>query len=160
MELKTMQVHVPEGCNVIFGHSHFIKTVEDLYETLIESGSALHFGIAFCEASGDRLIRSDGNDQELVKHAEQEALKIAAGHSFIVFLRNGFPVSVLNRIKNVSEVCRIYAATANPLELVYVDTEGGRAILGVVDGSSSIGIESPQDKEKRKEFLRKIGYKK
>lgn len=159
MELKSLKVEIPEGCNVILGHSHFIKTIEDLYETLIESGTSLKFGIGFCEASGDLLVRSDGNDEELVKHAEKQALDIGAGHSFIIFIKNGFPINVLNRIKNLSEVCRIFTATANPLEVVYLQGNKGRAILGVIDGHSPKDIETSEDKVKRKEFLRKIGYK-
>ncbi|MFH1394196.1 MAG: adenosine-specific kinase [Candidatus Micrarchaeota archaeon] len=159
MELKSLAVEIPEGCNVIVGHTHFIKSVEDLYEALVESGTALKFGIAFCEASGEMLVRSDGNDEALVRHAEKEALKIGAGHSFIIFLRGGFPINVLNRVKNVSEVCRIFTATANPLEVIYVDAQSGRAILGVVDGGVPKAVETAEDKAKRKEFLRKIGYK-
>ena len=157
--MKTVELAIPEGCNAIIGHSHFIKTVEDLYETLAESGTALRFGIAFCEASGERLVRSDGNDEGLIEHAEKEAMKIGAGHTFVIFLKDGYPVSVLNRIKNVSEVCSVYTATSNPVEIVYVDTAHGRAIIGVADGMRPLGIEKKEDKEKRKEFLRKIGYK-
>jgi adenosine/AMP kinase len=157
--MKTVELAIPEGCNAIIGHSHFIKTVEDLYETLAESGTALRFGIAFCEASGERLVRSDGNDEGLIGHAEKEAMKIGAGHTFVIFLKDGYPVSVLNRIKNVSEVCSVYTATSNPVEIVYVDTVHGRAIIGVADGMRPLGIEKKEDKEKRKEFLRKIGYK-
>ncbi|HID72950.1 TPA: adenosine monophosphate-protein transferase [Candidatus Micrarchaeota archaeon] len=159
MELKSLKVEIPEGCNVILGHTHFIKSVEDLYEALIESGTALKFGIGFCEASGDMLVRSDGNDEELVKHAEREALKVGAGHSFIIFLKGGFPINVLNRVKNVSEVCRVFTATANPLEVIYVDTESGRAILGVSDGGVPKEVETADHKAARKDFLRKIGYK-
>lgn len=159
MELKSLKVDIPEGTNVILGHTHFIKSVEDLYEALIESGTSLKFGIGFCEASQDRLVRSDGNDEELVKHAENEAMKIAAGHTFIIFVKDGYPINILNRIKNVSEVCRIYTATANPLEVIYTETESGRAILGVVDGETPVGIEDESKKKERREFLRKIGYK-
>jgi adenosine/AMP kinase len=159
MEMGSARLAVPEGCNVIIGHSHFIKTVEDLYETLVESGSALRFGIAFCEASGERLVRSDGNDAELVGHAERDALAIGAGHMFVIFIRNGYPVNVLNRIKGVSEVCSVYAATANQVEVVYVDTAGGRAIIGVADGMGPLGIEKEKDREKRRGLLRTIGYK-
>jgi len=159
MELKSLKVDIPEGTNVILGHTHFIKSVEDLYEALIESGTSLKFGIGFCEASQDRLVRSDGNDEELVKHAENEAMKIAAGHTFIIFVKDGYPINILNRIKNVSEVCRIYTATANPLEVIYTETENGRAILGVVDGERPVGIEDESKKKERREFLRKIGYK-
>lgn len=159
VEIKLVEVKIPEGCNVILGQSHFIKTVEDLYETIVESGMGIKFGIAFCESSGKRLIRSDGNNAELVKHAEKEAMKIGAGHTFIVFIKNGFPVNVLNRIKNVSEVCSIYAATANPLKVVIAETEEGRGILGVIDGGKPAGIEKEEDKKERKELLRKLGYK-
>lgn len=159
MEMKTLKVDLPEGCNVIIGHTHFIKSVEDLYETLFESGTAIKFGIAFCEASGPRLVRGDGNDERLIKAAEDAAMKIAAGHTFVIFLSDSYPINVLNRIKDVSEVCRIYTATANPVEIVYVDTEGGRAVLGVADGEKPLGVEGPDDKKKRKEFLRNLGYK-
>ncbi|MEM2948126.1 MAG: adenosine-specific kinase [Candidatus Anstonellales archaeon] len=159
VEIKVVEIKIPEGCNVILGQSHFIKTVEDVYETIGESGIGIKFGIAFCESSGKKLIRSDGNDEELVKHAEKEAMKIGAGHSFIVFLKNGFPVNVLNRIKNVSEVCNIYAATANPLQVIVAETKEGRGILGVIDGGKPAGVEKEEDKKERKEFLRKLGYK-
>jgi adenosine/AMP kinase len=159
MELREVKVSLPDGCNVIVGHTHFIKSVEDIYEALAESGTALKFGLAFCEASGDSLVRSDGNDEELTRHAEREAMRIGAGHAFIVFLRNGYPVNVLNRLKNVSEVCGIYAATANPLTLIVAETKEGRGIMGVIDGGKPKGVETSQDREKRGEFLRKIGYK-
>ena len=159
MEMKSLKVEIPENCNVIIGHTHFIKSVEDLYETMFESGTTIKFGIAFCEASGPRLVRSDGNDESLIKHAEEAAMKIAAGHTFVIFISGGYPVNVLNRIKNISEVCRIYSATANPVEVVYVDTADGRAILGVADGAKPLGVENEEDKKKRKELLRKIGYK-
>jgi adenosine/AMP kinase len=159
MELKTVKIEIPDESNVIVGHTHFIKSVEDIYETLAESGTALKFGFAFCEASGDLLVRSDGNDDELTKHAEKEAMKISAGHTFIIFLKNGFPINVLNRLKSLSEVCSIHAATANPLELVIAESESGRGILGVIDGGTPLGIETQEDKKKRKEFLRTIGYK-
>ncbi|MEM3422206.1 MAG: adenosine-specific kinase [Candidatus Bilamarchaeaceae archaeon] len=160
MQIKSISIDLPKDCNVIIGHAHFIKTVEDLYETLAESGTALKFGIAFCEASGKCLVRSDGNDEELIKAAEKEALKIGAGHTFIIFLKNGYPINVLNRIKNVSEVCTIFAATANPLELIVAENDkGARGILGVIDGEKPQGIESEEDKQWRKDFLRKIGYK-
>ena len=157
--LEIVEVEVPKGCNVILGQSHFIKTVEDLYEALVESGVALKFGIAFCEASAKRLVRSDGNDEALVKHAEQEALKIGAGHSFIIFMREGFPVNVLNRIKGVSEVVSVYAATANPLKVVVASEGEQRGVMGVLDGMKPLGIEGEEGKKERKEFIRKIGYK-
>ena len=157
--IKSVEIEIPEGCNVILGQSHFIKTVEDLYETIAEAGGGIKFGIAFCESSGKRLIRSDGNDDGLVRHAEKEAMKIGAGHSFLIFLKNGFPINLLNRIKNVSEVCNIYAATANPLQVIVAETEKGRGILGVIDGEKPAGIEKEEDKKERKELLRKLGYK-
>jgi len=159
MEIKTVSVEVPSGCNIVIGHAHFIKTVEDLYEALIESGTAIKFGVAFCEASAKRLVRSDGNDIELIKQAEKEAMKIAAGHTFVILLKNGFPINVLNRIKGVSEVCKIHAATANPVEVVIAETRNGRGVLGVVDGSMPLGIEKVEDKKERVDFIRKIGYK-
>ena len=159
VEFELVDVEIPEGTNVILGQSHFIKTVEDLYETIVESGMSIKFGLAFCEASMKRLVRSDGNDPELMKHAEKEALKIGAGHSFVIFLREGFPVNVVNRIQQVSEVTTLYAATANPLKVV-VATEGEqRGIMGVLDGMKPLGIEIDEDKKERSEFLRKIGYK-
>lgn len=159
VELKIIEVEIPEGANVVFGHSHFIKTVEDLYETLVESGTAIKFGIAFCEASQKRLVRSDGNDEELIKHAEKEALKVGCGHTFFVFLREGYPVNVLNRIKDVSEVVSLYAATANPLKVVVAEEGEGRGVMGVIDGDKPLGIEGEEEKEERKTLLRKIGYK-
>jgi len=159
VEFELVDVEIPEGTNVILGQSHFIKTVEDLYETIVESGMSIKFGLAFCEASMKRLVRSDGNDPELMKHAEKEALKIGAGHSFIIFMREGFPVNVVNRIQQVSEVTTLYTATANPLKVV-VATEGEqRGIMGVLDGMKPLGIEIDEDKKERSEFLRKIGYK-
>ncbi len=159
MELKIVNIEIPQDCNVILGQTHFIKSIEDLYETLAESGTAIKFGIAFSEASGKRLVRSDGNDPELVTHAEKESMKIACGHSFIIFIKSGFPVNVLNRIKNVSEVCNIYAATANLLQVIIAETEKGRGILGVIDGQPPLGIEKDEDKQWRRELLRKINYK-
>ena len=158
MELKEVKIDIAEGENVIIGMSHFIKTVEDLYETLVESG-AVDFGFAFCEASGPRLIRSDGTNEEMRKKAEQMALKIGAGHSFIIYLKKGYPINVLNRIKQVSEVVNLFAATANPLYVLVAENEQGRGIIGVIDGLKPLGIESDEDKQKRKDFLRKIGYK-
>ncbi|NOZ81683.1 MAG: adenosine monophosphate-protein transferase [Candidatus Micrarchaeota archaeon] len=159
MEIKTVKVKIPENCNVILGQSHFIKTVEDLYETLAESSPAIKFGLAFCEASGKRLIRSDGNDEELVRHAEKTAMDISAGHVFVIFLRDSYPINVLNRIKNVSEVCRIFCATANPLEVIVAETSQGRGVIGVVDGFTPKGVETEEDKKERNELLRKLAYK-
>ena len=159
MNTLSIRIDIPADANLIFGQSHFIKTVEDLYEILVTSGTALKFGLAFSEASGPCLIRSEGNDENLKKKAEQELLKISAGHSFLIFLKNGFPINVLNQIKNCPEVCRIFCATANPVEVILAETEQGRAFLGVVDGYKPKGIETSEDIAKRKEFLRKIGYK-
>lgn len=159
ISLEIVNIPVPEGTNVIVGHSHFIKTVEDLYEALVTSTPTIKFGVAFCEASGKRLVRSDGNDQELIKLAEQTALKIGAGHTFVVYLRNAWPINVLNAIKGVQEVTTIYTATANPLQVIVAETNQGRAVLGVVDGFKTLGIESEEDKRERKELLRRLGYK-
>lgn len=159
MELTTVSVDKPEDVNLILGQSHFIKTVEDVYEALAGSSSQLRFGLAFCESSGPCLVRRAGNDDELVELAVRNALAIGAGHSLVVFLREGFPVNVLNALKQVPEVCRIYCATANPVEVVVAETAQGRAILGVVDGSTPRGVESEDDVTARKELLRQLGYK-
>ncbi|MFA5077518.1 MAG: adenosine-specific kinase [Candidatus Micrarchaeia archaeon] len=159
MELKIVEVEIPSNANVIFGQAHFIKTVEDLYEALAESSPSLKFGFAFCEASGKRLVRSDGNDKELILHAEKEALKIGCGHSFIIFLRDGYPVNVLNRVKQVAEVVNIFAASANPIKVIIAEEKDGRGVLGVIDGQVPLGVEKEEDREWRHELLRKIGYK-
>ena len=159
MDLSLVPIDVPEGANVILGQSHFIKTVEDLHETLAGSSPALRFGIAFNEASGKRLVRRSGNDPDLTALAARNALAIGAGHAFIVFLRDGFPVNVLNAVKQVPEVCRIFCATANPVEVVIGESERGRAVLGVVDGGPPLGIEGAADEAERKELLRTFGYK-
>lgn len=160
VEIKEIKIEIPKDVNVIFGQSHFIKTVADLYETLIESSPTIKFGIAFCEASGKRLARSEGNDEELRKHAEKEILKIGCGHTFIVFLKNGYPINVLNRVKNLSEVCVVFAATANPLQVIIAENAQGRGVLGVIDGQPPLGIETEENIKERQEFLRKTGYKK
>jgi adenosine/AMP kinase len=159
MELLAVTVEKPEDMNFILGHSHFIKTVEDLHETLAESSPTLKFGIAFCEASGPRLVRRSGNDAELVEIAVRNAQAIGAGHSFIVFLRDGFPVNVLGAVKTVSEVCRVFCATANPTQVLVAETEQGRGIVGVVDGEPPLGVETDDDERDRKELLRRFGYK-
>ncbi|MCC6022506.1 MAG: adenosine-specific kinase [Sulfolobales archaeon] len=159
LKFDVVSIPVPEGTSVIVGHSHFIKTVEDLYEALVTSTPTIKFGIAFCEASGKRLVRSDGNDPQLIKLAEEAALKVGAGHTFIIYLSNAWPINVLNAIKNVQEVATVYAATSNPLQLIIAETEQGRSVLGVVDGFKTLGIEGEDDKKERKEFLRRIGYK-
>ncbi len=154
-----VDVDIPEGLNVVFGMSHFIKTVEDLYETLVSSSPSLKFGIAFCEASQKRLVRSDGNDNQMIEMAEKAAFDVGCGHTFIVFMREGFPINVLGRIKQVDEVCRIFCATANPLEVLVAETHQGRGVLGVIDGQTPLGIETDDDKKERVAFLRQIGYK-
>lgn len=159
MDLRTVRIEKPEELNVILGHAHFIKTVEDLHETLAQVGAHLRFGLAFCESSGPRLVRSSGNDEALIRLAVENAGAIGAGHSFIVFLAGGFPVSVLNALKGVPEVCRIFCATANPVEVILAETAQGRAILGVVDGGSPLGVETEQDVADRKALLRRFGYK-
>lgn len=156
---KVVKVDVPEGTNVIFGHSHFIKTIEDLYEALVSSSPTLEFGIAFCEASQKRLIRSDGNDGELTALAERAAFDVGCGHSFFIYLKNGFPINVLNSIKAVQEVVTVHCATANPVQVIVAETEQGRGVIAVVDGNSPLGVEGDDDKRERREFLRKIGYK-
>lgn len=160
VELLTEKIILPANANVICGQTHFIKSASDLYETLAESSPQIKFGLAFCEASGKLLVRSEGNDVELQKAAEEHALRIASGHFFIIFIRNAFPVNVLNRIKNVSEVCNIFCATANPAELVIAKTSAGRGVLGVIDGETPLGIEKESDKVERRELLKKFGYKK
>jgi hypothetical protein len=160
IETKTVKLEFPKDCNIILGQSHFIKTVEDLNETLVQSLPGIKFGLAFCESSGPCLVRSSGTDEELKRVAEKNALNIGAGHSFIIVLGKGFyPLNVLNPIKNVPEVCRIFCATANPVEVILAETSQGRGILGVIDGSHIKGIETEKDVRDRKEFLRKIGYK-
>jgi len=159
MELKTVRVEAPKDCNVVLGMAHFIKTVEDLYEALKNSVPDIKFGIGFCESSGPCLVRSEGNDEELKSLAAKYAFELACGHSFIIIMKNAYPINVLDKIKQVPEVCSIHAATANPLEVIIAETEQGRGILGVIDGMKSKGIETENDVKARKEFLRKIGYK-
>jgi adenosine/AMP kinase len=159
MELLTVRIEKPEDMNFILGHSHFIKTVEDLFEAIVQTNPAMKFGVAFCEASGPALVRWIGNEQELVDLAVRNASAIGAGHSFIIMMRNGFPINILNTIKQVPEVTRIFCATANPTEVIVAETEQGRAILGVVDGVKPLGVESDDDIAERKRFLRMIGYK-
>ena len=159
LEFKKVKIETPEGCNVILGTAHFIKTVEDLYEALVNAVPSIKFGIGFCESSGPCLVRHEGNDEELRRMAKEKAFEIGCGHSFIIFMKNAHPINVLDKIKNVPEVCTIYAATANPLEIIVAETEQGRGIAGVVDGLKSKGVESEDDIRARKAFLRKIGYK-
>ena len=160
MELAVVRIDKPEAVNLILGQSHFIKTVEDLHEALVGAVPGIKFGLAFCESSGPALVRASGTDDELVELAKRNALALGAGHSFVIFLGEGFyPVNVLNAVKMVPEVCRIFCATANPVEAILAETQQGRGILGVVDGIRSGGIETDDDVTRRKDFLRTIGYK-
>ena len=159
MELKIVKIDNPNSMNMILGQSHFIKTVEDVYEAMVSTVPMAKFGLAFCEASDVCLIRHTGTDNEMLELAQKNALALSAGHSFIVFMKDMFPVNVLNAIKNVPEVCRIFCATANPVEVIIAETEQGRGILGVIDGFSSKGIETEEDIDARKNLLRQIGYK-
>ena len=159
MELKVVKIENPDGLNFILGQSHFIKTVEDISEAMVNTVPMAKFGLAFCEASEKCLIRHNGTDEALLELAKKNAWALSAGHSFILFMKDMFPINVLNAIQNVPEVCRIYCATANPVEVVIAETELGRGILGVIDGFASKAIESEDDISWRKDFLRKIGYK-
>jgi len=159
LDLKIVSVQVPEGCNAILGQSHFIKTVEDLYEALVNAVPDARFGLAFCESSGPCLVRFEGTDQELKELASRTSLQLSAGHTFIIFIRNAYPINVLDKIKSVPEVCNIFLATSNPFQVVLAETEQGRGILGVIDGFASKGVETENEIQERKQFLRKIGYK-
>jgi hypothetical protein len=159
MEIISITIEKPDDVNLILGQSHFIKTVEDLHEALVGAVPGIEFGLAFCEASGPALVRWSGTSDEMVELAKKNALKLSAGHSFIVFLKNAFPINVLNQIKAVPEVCRIFCATANPLEVILAETESGRGILGVIDGVSPKGVEEDDDIADRQAMLRKFGYK-
>jgi hypothetical protein len=158
-EIKIVRIEKPETMNFILGQSHFIKTVEDIHEALIGAVPGIKFGIAFCESSGPRLVRWSGTDEQCIDLAKKNAQAIGAGHSFIIFLGNIFPINVLNTVKNVPEVCRIYCATANPVEVLIAETEQGRGIIGVIDGGSPLGVEGEKEIKERKELLRKFGYK-
>ena len=159
MDLKRVQLEIPEGCNIIVGQSHFIKTVEDLYEIMVGSVPGIEFGLAFCEASDKCLVRTEGNSQDLMEVAVKNAMSVAAGHTFYVLLRKAYPINVLNAVKACQEVCSIYCATANPVEVVVAASEMGGGILGVIDGFAPKGVEGQEDRESRKELLHKIGYK-
>jgi adenosine/AMP kinase len=159
MQIESVKVDFPEGANVILGQSHFIKTVEDIYEAIVGTVPQAKFGLAFCEASGPCLVRADGNDEGLKKIASDNAMRIGAGHSFIVVLQDAYPINLLGRIRDVQEVCGIFCATANPLEVLVVDNGRGRGIVGVIDGEKSKGVENEKDVEDRKSLLRKFGYK-
>jgi adenosine/AMP kinase len=159
LELKTVKINPPPDCNIILGQAHFIKTAEDLHEALVNAVPNIKFGLAFCESSGPCLVRHEGNDPELRRFAAEKAMEIACGHSFLIVLKNAYPINVLDKVKAVPEVCNVYAASANPLEIVIAETEQGRGIMGVVDGFKSKGIESEAAVRERREFVRKIGYK-
>jgi adenosine/AMP kinase len=159
MDIQSIRVEIPEGCNVILGQTHFIKTGEDLYEIIATSVPQAQFGIAFNEASGPCLIRAEGNDDGLVRQCVSTVERIGAGHVFCVFLKNAYPINILNQIKNCPEVCRIYCATANPLEVLVASTGQGRGVVGVIDGFPPKGVETAEDRENRKALMRKIGYK-
>ena len=159
MELSLVTIEKPPDMNFILGQSHFIKTVEDIHEAVVSTNPAMKFGLAFCESSGPALVRRTGNDERLIGLASKNALALACGHCFILFMEGGFPVNILNTVKNVPEVCSIYCATANPVDVIVAATERGRGILGVIDGVSPKGVENELDAKARKEFLRNIGYK-
>jgi adenosine/AMP kinase len=159
MDLKVVRLNIPEGSNLILGQSHFIKTAEDLYEVIAGTAPAAKFGIAFSEASGDCLIRLEGNDSDLVEAAKRNSLALGCGHTFVVLMIGAFPINVLNGIKGVQEVCGIFCATANPLEVLVAETELGRGIMGVIDGFSPKGVETKEKVEERRNLLRRFGYK-
>lgn len=159
MELLNIPIEKPADTNFILGQSHFIKTIEDIYEAIVSTNPSMKFGVAFCEASEPALVRYVGNEQPLIDLAVKNASHLSCGHCFMIFMEKGFPVNILNAIKNVPEVCTIFCATANPTNVIVAETETGRGILGVIDGITSKGIETDQDISHRKEFLRKIGYK-
>jgi adenosine/AMP kinase len=159
VEFKTLKVEPPKECNVIVGMAHFIKTVEDLYEAMVNAVPLIKFGLGFCESSGPCLVRTEGNDPELRRLAAEKAFEIGCGHSFIIIMKNAYPINVLDKVKAVPEVCTIFAATANPLEIIIAETEQGMGIIGVVDGFKCKGVESAENVRERREFVRKIGYK-
>ena len=159
MEIQTVAMEISDGANIIIGQTHFIKTAEDLYEVMINAVPGIKFGIAFCEASGPCLVRAEGNDSSLRESAIQNALNIGAGHTFVILMKEAFPVNVLNAIKARQEVCSVFCATANPVQVIVAETEQGRGILGVIDGYSPKGVEDEKEIQNRKQFLRKIGYK-
>lgn len=159
MELKTVSIEKPADMNFILGQSHFIKTVEDLYEAIVQTAPQMKFGIGFCESSGPALVRYAGNDPHLIELAQKNALALSCGHAFIIFMEGGFPINILNTVKGVPEVCRVFCATANPVEVIVAESAQGRGILGVIDGVKPRGIETGADIQSRKDFLRRIGYK-
>lgn len=159
MKLIKVKIKKPPEINFILAQSHFIKTIEDVYETLVEAVPGIKFGLAFCEASGPRKIRTEGTDEEMIKLAVENAKSVGCGHSLFIFLKNSYPINILNRIKNISEIVSIFCATANPVEVIIAETKQGRAILGIIDGAPPVAVENENDKKERKKFLRKIGYK-
>ncbi len=159
MEIKVIKIEKPQATNFILGQSHFIKTVEDIHEAIVQTNSQIKFGVGFCESSGPALVRWSGNDPGLIELAQKNAVALGCGHCFILFMENGFPVNILNIVKNIPEVCNIYCATANHVEVIVAESEQGRGIMGVIDGVRTKGIETEADIKGRKEFLRKIGYK-
>jgi adenosine/AMP kinase len=159
MDISSVAVKTPEGCNVILGQAHFIKSVEDIYEALVSSVPGIKFGVAFCESSGPCLIRVEGNDEGLMGSAAKAAFEIGAGHSFLIFLKGAYPINVLNSLKDISEVCSIYCATANPIEVLIAEVNIGRGIIGIIDGQKPKGIEGEEQKRERVLFLRRLGYK-
>ena len=159
MEIKTVALEIPEGANIIIGQTHFIKTTEDLYEVMVNAVPGIKFGVAFCEASGPCLVRAEGNDSALKEIAIRNAANIAAGHTFVILIKEAFPVNVLNSIKTCPEVCSVFCATANPVQVIVAETEQGRGIMGVIDVYRPRGVETEKDVQNRKQFLRKIGYK-
>lgn len=159
MEIQTVSIEIPDGANIILGQTHFIKTVEDIYEVVMTGVPGARFGVAFSEASGPCLIRTEGNDEGLVAVCVKNLERIGAGHTFCVLLKDAYPINILNQLKNCPEVCRVFCATANPVEVIVARTPQGGGVLGVVDGFAPKGVETSEDKMKRKEFLRKIGYK-
>jgi len=159
MELTLVKIEKPDATNFILGQSHFIKTVEDMHEAIVQTVPGMKFGIGFCESSGPALVRWSGNDPDLIKLATKNAMALSCGHCFILFMDQGFPINILNTIKNLPEVCRIFCATANPVQVVVTETDQGRGILGVIDGMKTKGIETEKDIAQRKAFLRTIGYK-
>lgn len=159
MNLSMVRIDKPAEMNFILGHAHFIKTVDDIHEAIVQTNPSMKFGVAFCEASGPALVRSSGNDAALISLAQKNAMSIRAGHTFLIFMEGGFPVNILNAVKNVTEVCRVFCATANPTEVIVAETDLGRGVLGVIDGDPTKAVETDSDVKVRREFLRKIGYK-
>ena len=159
MEIKTLKIENPNELNFVLGQTHFIKTIEDVHEALVSTVPGIKFGFAFCESSGPRLVRFTGTDEELIELAKKNALNISAGHVFILFLGNAYPINILKTLRDVPEIVRFFCATANPVEVIIAETEQGRGVLGVIDGLSTLGVETEKDIQERKDFLRNIGYK-